>query len=82
MIIKYQSSVCTPAGWRGVTILAKATQISPGMARVDAVTEIDGEPPVGTLSRTGARRQEFYAPSIVKREIGLRKRLSACTIVE
>ena len=82
MIIDYTASVYTPAGWRSVTIKADAEQISAGMARVTRVLAINGETPTGTMSRTGARRQEFWGTGAAKREVGARKRLSACTLLE
>ena len=82
MIIDYKSSVYTPAGWRSVTIRARAEQISPAMARVTEVLTIDGETPSRTMSRTGAKRQEYWGTGTAAREIGARKRLSACKIVK
>lgn len=79
--IEYNASVFTPAGWRGVTIQAEAERLSEKMARVVRVVAIDGQLPVGTQSRTGARRQEFYAGGVAEREVGARKRLSACAIL-
>jgi hypothetical protein len=78
--IDYTTSVFTPAGWRSVTITAEADQTSAGMATVTKVTAIDGEAPAYDMSRTGARRQAFNGLAIALREIGARKRLSACTI--
>jgi len=82
MLIEYSASVFTPAGWRNVTITADAERISAGMGRVVSVRAIDGSSPVGTLSRTGARRQEYHASGVASREVGARKRLSACRIIE
>jgi len=82
MIIKYRSSVYTRAGWREVTITADAERVSPGVARVTSVQAIGGHPPTGTMSRTGSRRQEFHGAGIAMREVGARKRLSSCSIVE
>ena len=81
LTIEYSTSVYTPAGWRNVTIRAEAERISAGMARVARVLAIDGEAPSGTMSRTGARRQEYHGTGVAKREVGARKRLSACDIV-
>jgi hypothetical protein len=78
--IDYTASVFTAAGWRSVTITADADQTSPGMATVTRVTAIDGEAPAYGMSRTGAKRQSFNGQAIAKRELGARKRLSACTI--
>ncbi len=80
MIIDYKSSVFTPAGWRSVTIRARAEQISPAMARVIEVIEIDGETPARTMSRTGAKRQEYWGTGTAAREVGARKRLATCTV--
>ena len=82
MKIEYTASVHTPAGWRGVKIAADAERISAGMARVTAVTAIDGETPAGRMSRTGARRQEYSGAGVAAREVGARKRLSACNVLE
>ena len=81
MIIKYISSVFTQAGWRSVTITAQANQISPGMAQVVKVTEIDGDAPTGYTSRTGSKRQTYNAAGIAAREIGAKKRISTCKIM-
>lgn len=81
MIIEYKASVHTPAGWRGVTIRAEARPVSAKMAEVVSVLAIDGEEPRGTMSRTGARRQEFWGDGVAKREAGARKRLSACEVL-
>lgn len=80
LAIQYTASVFTAAGWRNVTITAEADQTSAGMATVTRVTAIDGEAPTCGMSRTGARRQAFNGNAIAKREIGARKRLSACAI--
>jgi hypothetical protein len=79
--IKYTASVYTPAGWRGVTITAKATKTSEKMALVVEVLEINGEAPKSQMSRTGASRQRFNGSSISCREVGAKKRLSACEIL-
>lgn len=82
MKIKYTASVMVDAGWRSVEITAEVEQVSKGMAVVTDVIAIDGEAPYGYQSRTGARRQRYKADSIAQREIGKKKRLSACVIVE
>jgi hypothetical protein len=82
MNIQYDASVFTAAGWRSVTITATAAQISAGMAQVEQVTAIDGAPPVGYTSRTGAKRQQYHAAGIALREIGKRKRISTCKIIK
>lgn len=81
MKIKYSASVFTPAGWRSVEIEADAVRVSPGYAVVAEITTINGEPPVGYTSRTGAKRQTYNAGGVAQREIGAKKRISACDIV-
>ena len=80
--INYTSAVFTSAGWRSVSITAMAEQVSPGMAKVIAVTEIDGEEPRGYTSRTGAKRQQYNASGVAAREVGAKKRISTCKILE
>jgi hypothetical protein len=82
MIIQYNSSVKVPAGWRHIAIKARATRISPGFATVDEVLLIDGQEPRHGMSRTGANRQSYSGLYISEREIGARKRLSACRVDE
>ena len=81
LVISYIASVFTPAGWRSVTVQARAEQVSPGYAKVTEVLTIDSETPRGTMSRTGARRQEYWGTGVAKREVSKRKRLSACTVL-
>ena len=80
MQITYTASVFTQAGWRSVSITAEAEQISKGMAAVTRVVAIDGEDPAYGMSRTGAKRQQYNGKAIAQREIGTKKRLSACTV--
>lgn len=80
MIIKYNTSVFTSAGWRGVTIEAEAESAGK-MAVVVKVLAIDGENIKPTMSRTGAKRQQYHGTGIALREEGKRKRLSACQIL-
>jgi hypothetical protein len=79
--IKYSTSVFTPAGWRSVCIRAIANKISEKMAEVTEVTAIDGDAPVNNMSRNGSRRQRYNGKSISLREVGAKKRLSACSIL-
>jgi hypothetical protein len=80
--ITYQSSVSTRAGWRGVTVTAEATPSDSGkMAVVENVLLIDDESPDRNASRTGANRQRYNGEYFADREIGKRKRLSACTVI-
>jgi hypothetical protein len=80
LTISYNSSVKTPAGHRSVTITAKAERISAGMAKIVEVLTIDGESPSRAMSRTGARRQEYSGTWVASREVGCKKRLSACVV--
>ena len=82
MNIQYTASVFTAAGWRLVKVTATAAQVSPGMAQVIQVTEIDGREPVGYTSRTGAKRQQYHAAGIASREVGAKKRISCCKVLE
>lgn len=78
----YSLGVSTPAGWRQVSVTARAVQVSPGMAQVSEVLTIDGEAPAYGMSRTGASRQKYDGRYVARSEVGKRKRLSACTIEE
>lgn len=82
MKIKYQASVFTRAGWRSVSVIATATQVSPGMAVVDNVELINGEAPNYCMSRTGAHRQEFNGFTVSSGQVGVKKRISACEVIE
>jgi hypothetical protein len=80
--ITYNSSVFTPAGWRGVVVTAKAERLSAKRAEVVEVVDIDGEGAVGYASRTGAKRQQYNVGGTAKREVGAVKLLSKCLSVE
>ena len=80
--IKYSTSVFTPAGWRSVWVRATAVMTSAKMAEVTEVTKIGGEDPSRSMSVSGSRRQAFDGLSIAQREMGAKKRLSACQIIE
>ena len=79
--ISYKSSVMVDAGWRSVCVTAIADKISTGMAVVTEVTDIDGNGNAGYASRTGAKRQKYNVSGIASREIGKRKRISACQVL-
>ena len=79
--IKYETSVFTGAGWRGVTVTALAELLSPKRASVVEVVDIDGEGNSGYASRTGAKRQQYNVGSTARREVGAVKILSKCTVV-
>lgn len=80
--VEYNSSVFTPAGWRGVTITAAAEQISEKRCRILDVMLIDGKVPSGYASRTGAKRQTYNAAGVSQREVNKIKNLSALEVIE
>jgi hypothetical protein len=82
MKISYSIGVKTNAGWRSVSIVAIAEKVSPGFARVLSVETIAGESPSYRQSRTGAKRQEFSGAYFAGEEVGKKKRISACEILE
>ena len=82
MIIKYNTSVFTPAGWRGEIVTARVEPISTARARVVEVLDIGGNGATGYGSRTGAKRQAYNIGGVAKREIGSIKILSKTEIVE
>lgn len=80
--MEYNSSVLTAAGWRSVTIAAKAEKISEKRAKVVQVLLIDNEVPAYNQSRTGANRQKYNGLYFAGKEVGKIKILSKCNIVE
>ena len=82
MKVKYNASVLTPAGFRGVTMRAIVEKISEKRIKVIEVLAINGEDVKANMSRTGANRQKFYGIGAAAREVGKIKNLSACEIVE
>ena len=82
MIIKYETSVFTPAGWRGETVTAEAEKISDKRARITEILDIGGNGNHGYHSRTGAKRQMYNVGGVAKREIDKIKILSKCEVVE
>jgi hypothetical protein len=81
MIIKYNSSVKTNAGWRGVTITAQAEKISEKRLIVQKVVDIDGNGSSGYASRTGAKRQEYSLGYFAKQQIGAVKLTSKVEVL-
>jgi hypothetical protein len=80
MIIKYDSAVKTNAGWRSVTITAKADKISEKRVTITEIVDIDGNGASGYASRTGAKRQQYNVGYFAKQQVGLTKNLSACEV--
>lgn len=82
MIIQYNTSVFTPAGWRSESVTARVEPITAARARVVEVLDIGGNGNSGYASRTGAKRQAYNVGGVAKREIGAVKLVSKATIVE
>jgi len=82
MIIKYNTSVFTPAGWRSEEVTARVEPISAARARVVDVIDIGGNGNTGYASRTGAKRQQYSVGSVARREIGAVKLVSKAVVVE
>jgi hypothetical protein len=70
MIIKYNTAVFTPAGWRSEVVTAQAEAISPKRLRVVNVIDIGGNGATGYGSRTGAKRQAYNVGGVALREVG------------
>lgn len=82
MIIQYNTSVFTPAGWRNETVTARVEPITAARARVVEVLDIGGNGNSGYGSRTGAKRQAYNVGGVAKREIGAVKLVSKAVVVE
>lgn len=76
LVIKYNSSVLTAAGWRSVTILATAKETSAKRVTVETVELIDGLSPSQTMSITGSKRQRFDGLYFAGNEAGKVKNIS------
>ncbi len=81
MIIRYNTSVFTPAGWRNETVTARVELLSPKRAKVLDVIDIGGNGSTGFASRTGAKRQAYHVGGVAKRELGAIKLLSKAEVV-
>lgn len=78
--IEYSGSVLAKCGFRSVTFKALAEKISEKRCKVLNIIEIDGEEVKNNMSRTGAKRQQFYGVGAAAREEGKTKNLSSCVI--
>lgn len=78
--ITYTLGIKVDAGWRSVEVKALAEKQG-GYAVVKNVLEIDGETPAYGQSRTGAKRQQFNGRYWADRQVGAKKRVSACVVV-
>jgi hypothetical protein len=81
MIIKYNTSVFTPAGWRSEEVTARVEPISAARARVVEVIDVGGNGNAGWASRTGAKRQQYSVGGVARREVGAVKLLSKAEVV-
>ena len=82
MKIEYKTSVKTPAGWRSIDVQAIIEKTSEKTGKVTDILLVDGEKPAYMQSRTGARRQQFNGLFVARLEVGKKKRLSSCKILE
>lgn len=80
MIIKYKTSVFTPAGWRSETVTARVELLSPKRGKVIDVIDVGGNGSTGYASRTGAKRQSYNVGGVAQREMGAIKILSKVEI--
>jgi hypothetical protein len=80
MIIKYKTSVFTPAGWRDELVTARVELLSPKRGKVIEVIDVGGHGSTGYASRTGAKRQAYSVGGVAKREVGAVKLLSKVEI--
>lgn len=81
MIIRYNTGVFTPAGWRNETVTARVELLSSKRAKVLDVIDIGGNGSTGFASRTGAKRQAYHVGGVAKRELGAIKLLSKVEVV-
>jgi len=80
MIIKYNTAVFTPAGWRSETVTARVELLSPKRGKVVDVIDVGGNGVSGYASRTGAKRQQYNVGGVAQRELGAIKILSKVEI--
>ena len=80
MIIKYETAVFTPAGWRSETVTARVELLSPKRGKVVDVIDVGGNGVSGYASRTGAKRQQYSVGGVAQRELGAIKILSKVEI--
>jgi hypothetical protein len=82
LVVKYDTAVFTPAGWRSEIVTAVVELISEKRARVVEVLDVGGNGRTGYGSRTGAKRQAYHVGGVAKREEGKIKILSKVQIEE
>lgn len=75
--VSYKTEVFTELGWKFVEITAEAKPLNTTLVKVSRVLYINSKPPVGFV---GDKRSGFNAVAIARREVGVSKRLSSCTI--
>jgi hypothetical protein len=77
MKVEYKSAVHTPAGHRSVYIIADAKKLSEKRCEIVKVITIDDETPNYTMSRTGAKRQQYNGLYYAEQEVGKKKNISS-----
>jgi len=80
MLVKYNTAVFTPAGWRSEAVTARLELLSPKRGRVVEVIDIGGNGTTGYGSRTGAKRQAYNVGGVAAREIGAVKLIGKVNI--
>ena len=80
MIVKYNTAVFTPAGWRSEAVTARLELLSPKRGKVVEVIDIGGNGNSGYGSRTGAKRQTYNVGGVAAREIGAVKLIGKVAI--
>lgn len=76
MKVEYKSAVNTPAGHRSVYIIAEAKKLSEKRVEITNVLTIDDEQPNYTMSRTGAKRQQYNGLYYAEQQVGKKKNIA------
>jgi hypothetical protein len=76
MKVEYKSSVNTLAGHRSVYIIAEAKKLSDKRVEITNVLTIDDKQPKHTMSRTGAKRQQYDGLYYAAQEVGKKKNIA------
>ena len=80
IVIKYNTAVFTPAGWRPEEVTAVAEKLSDKRARVIKVLDVGGNGATGYASRTGAKRQRYDVGYFASLQVGAIKLLNFVTV--
>ena len=76
LTVEYKSAVNTQAGHRSVYIKAIAKKLSEKRCEIVEVLTIDDEEPNKTMSRTGAKRQQYNGLYYAEQEVGKKKNIA------